>query len=269
MKNFFQRVIFALVAIPLFIFTLFYGGVFLFILFGLLVLGATYELKKLFEAKNHLLTKTTYLLNLFCFLALCFFDFGYFVVGLAFSIIIQIANDIRKKDIQKSVEICSFNLFSAIYITLPFALAFRIQTFPNGKFFLMAIFILIWITDTFAYIVGMTLGRVRNLIFVSPKKSVEGFVTGLLSPILVSILLARGFPKIFPMTQMVLLGGVVGLFGQIGDIVESSFKRGAKVKDSGTLFFGHGGVLDRFDSFLIAMPIAYFVLMVMSFAGYV
>ena len=86
----------------------------------------------------------------------------------------------------------------------------------------------------------MTLGRVRNLIFVSPKKSVEGFVTGLLSPILVSILLARGFPKIFPMAQMVLLGGVIGLFGQIGDIVESAFKRGAKVKDSGTLFFGHG-----------------------------
>ncbi|HHE54472.1 MAG TPA: phosphatidate cytidylyltransferase, partial [Caldithrix abyssi] len=123
----------------------------------------------------------------------------------------------------------------------------------------------IWICDTFAYFLGKQFGKHRLFERVSPKKSWEGAVAGLVGALLTYLLVY--FLQIIPITIYVaIVGGlIVGIVGQFGDLVESWFKRDAKVKDSSNLLPGHGGILDRFDSVMfssVAFLALYFILQI-------
>ena len=119
-------------------------------------------------------------------------------------------------------------------------------------FFLLAV---IWSCDSFAYYVGKNFGRHRLAPEVSPKKTVEGAVGGLVGSILVSAAAAALFLKEFRPLEAAIVGGLASTAGQVGDLVESMFKRGAGVKDSGLFLPGHGGFYDRVDSILFAVPV--------------
>jgi phosphatidate cytidylyltransferase len=127
---------------------------------------------------------------------------------------------------------------------------------------IIALLVLIWITDTFAYFIGMTLGKHRNIFIVSPNKSLEGFIAG--------IAFAFGFAFLFYKMGFLALKPALfaafsaGIIGQFGDLFESLLKRDFGVKDSSSLLPGHGGLLDRFDSLMFAAPMFYFLL---SFLG--
>lgn len=262
MKNVVKRVIFATFGIPIFLTILFYGGAGLLSLFGVIVVAATIEFNSICSKKYQSIPKIIYPFNLLVFLVISLFDF-YLLFPLFVAIILILSfYTLSKRVLKGSLETFALSTFSTIYIVIPFALAYKIQFFPNGKFYLIATFILIWVSDSFAYIVGMSLGRIRNIVFVSPKKSVEGFIAGFVFPIAGALALYRICPDIFGNWNIFIIGCVVGIFGQLGDIVESIIKRNVEVKDSGSLLFGHGGFLDRFDSFLIAIPVVYFVLRV-------
>ncbi len=134
----------------------------------------------------------------------------------------------------------------------------------GGKFVLL-MFVAIWICDTFAYFLGKQFGKHRLFERVSPKKSWEGAVAGLVGALLTYLLVY--FLQIIPITIYVaIVGGlIVGIVGQFGDLVESWFKRDAKVKDSSNLLPGHGGILDRFDSVMfssVAFLALYFILQI-------
>lgn len=121
--------------------------------------------------------------------------------------------------------------------------------------FLLAVFVLIWINDTFAYLTGMTFGKHRLFERISPKKSWEGFIGGALFAIGTSI----AFYYLTDTLSLIIWIGfaiVVVAFGTWGDLVESLLKRTLSVKDSGKMIPGHGGILDRFDSTLFAIPAA-------------
>ena len=118
----------------------------------------------------------------------------------------------------------------------------------------MMILIMIWICDTFAYMFGILFGKHKLYEQVSPNKTIEGAVAGLVGSVLTVIIVkALG---IIPMDWLsaIILGLTVGTFGQMGDLVESWFKRDAGVKDSSAILPGHGGMLDRFDSLLFLSP---------------
>lgn len=115
-----------------------------------------------------------------------------------------------------------------------------------------------WATDTGAYLAGVAFGRRPLLPRVSPKKTVEGAVGGLLGAMLVGWLCAKGFAVFMTPLAGALLGLVVGLSAQLGDLVESLLKRDAGTKDSAELIPGHGGILDRFDSLLFTVPVTYY-----------
>ncbi len=160
------------------------------------------------------------------------------------------------------------SLIGQLYIAAPFALAIRLtltidpfssMTQYNGLL-LLAIFIFIWVNDTGAYLVGSRWGKRRLAPSISPKKSVEGSIGGLLLVLLSAVVLRLLlFPEL-SWLRMLLIAAVVAIFGTIGDLFESSLKRQAGVKDSGKLIPGHGGILDRIDSFLLAVPAVYLLL---------
>jgi phosphatidate cytidylyltransferase len=116
---------------------------------------------------------------------------------------------------------------------------------------------LIWTSDTAAYLIGSRIGRRRLMPRVSPKKSWEGAVGGLLSTVAVALALGRWAPT-ESLTARIGAGVIVSVAGLAGDLCESLMKREAAMKDSGTLFPGHGGVLDRIDSLLLAAPALYY-----------
>ena len=122
--------------------------------------------------------------------------------------------------------------------------------------FILALFVLIWLNDTGAYLIGSMLGKHRLFARISPKKSWEGFFGGLAVAVLGSQLLAALDPLYSPL-QWMGLAIVVVAFGTWGDLIESLLKRTIGVKDSGNLLPGHGGMLDRFDSLLLAAPASY------------
>ena len=162
----------------------------------------------------------------------------------------------------------SNSLIGQLYIAVPLALTIRltlvVDPFSSMTQFdgllLLAIFIFIWVNDTGAYLVGSRWGKRRLAPNISPKKSVEGSIGGLLLVLLSAVVLRLLlFPEL-SWQRILLIATVVAVFGTIGDLFESSLKRQAGVKDSGKLIPGHGGILDRIDSLLLAVPAVYLLL---------
>lgn len=127
------------------------------------------------------------------------------------------------------------------------------------KFLIMGIFILIWINDTFAYLVGKAFGKRKLFPRVSPKKTWEGAIGGLVFTLAAAYFMAE-YEPIVNQVQWVTLAAIIVVAGSLGDLVESKFKRDAGVKDSGAIMPGHGGMLDRLDSLIFAAPFAYLTL---------
>jgi phosphatidate cytidylyltransferase len=148
------------------------------------------------------------------------------------------------------------------YITLPFVfitkISFGINAY-NPKI-VIGLFILIWTNDTFAYIVGKSIGKHKLFEKISPKKTIEGFLGGLIFAIFAGYLISSYLIK--PSAQFsnksiliwMIIAAIVGVIGTVGDLIESKFKRIAGVKDSGKIMPGHGGVLDRLDSVIFVAP---------------
>ncbi|MCE5284750.1 MAG: phosphatidate cytidylyltransferase [Pelosinus sp.] len=126
----------------------------------------------------------------------------------------------------------------------------------QGAAYMWLAFIGTWSSDTLAYFVGSQLGRHKLCPAISPGKTVEGAVGGLLGSIIGTTVFSAVLK--LPLVHAIMLGILVGLAAQLGDLTESSIKRFAGVKDSGQLLPGHGGVLDRFDSILFAVPVVYY-----------
>lgn len=135
-----------------------------------------------------------------------------------------------------------------------------------AKFLIMGIFILVWVNDTFAYLVGSLFGRTKLYEAVSPKKTIEGTIGGLAFALIAAYIMGFYEPIINPLQWMV-LATVVVITGSLGDLVESKFKRVANVKDSGAILPGHGGMLDRLDSMVFAAPFAYLTLNMFSYVS--
>ena len=129
--------------------------------------------------------------------------------------------------------------------------------FSVGCILIWLTFIGTWASDSFAYFVGCSIGKHRLCPEISPKKSIEGFVGGIVGAMLCVGALGSYFN--FDLVIMLIMGALIAIIGTFGDLVESCIKRYVGIKDSGTLIPGHGGVLDRFDSLLFTAPLVYYI----------
>lgn len=150
-----------------------------------------------------------------------------------------------------------------LYVGLPFQCALLLRELPgNGLAYFLFVMVVIWTTDTFAYFVGRALKGPKIWPAISPNKTVSGSIGGVFGALLCGAVFATVVDQSWlPWT---LLAAAMSVAGQLGDFVESGLKRVLDVKDSGTILPGHGGVLDRFDSFLFAAPIAYYVILMLA-----
>jgi len=126
-----------------------------------------------------------------------------------------------------------------------------------GGYTIVSIFASIWMCDTFAYFGGSTFGRHKLFERVSPNKSWEGAVFGFAAALLTMMVARATVLDYLRVQDALVIGAIVGIFGQLGDLVESRFKRDAGVKDSSAIIPGHGGVYDRFDSLVFVAPLVY------------
>lgn len=155
------------------------------------------------------------------------------------------------------------SFLALFYIIVPLCLAIFLA-FTNTQL-IMSVFILIWISDTAAYLVGSKFGKNRLFERISPKKSWEGAIGSFVITVAIGSFGGYLFPSIFTdWWQWSILAVVVNVFSVFGDLIESMFKRSAGVKDSGNVIPGHGGMLDRLDSFIFAVPWVFITFMVIK-----
>ena len=156
----------------------------------------------------------------------------------------------------------TFYLSSAfIFIIL---IADYYETFnPN---ILLGTFILVWVNDSFAYLIGKNFGKQKLFSSISPKKTVEGFLGGLLFSCISSYFIAK-YTHTLDFTSWLILSIIISVFGTLGDLIESKYKRQAGVKDSGVIMPGHGGLLDRLDSIIFAAPFIYLFLRIIKYVS--
>ncbi|MBK9335442.1 MAG: phosphatidate cytidylyltransferase [Lewinellaceae bacterium] len=153
-------------------------------------------------------------------------------------------------------------LLGVVYIGVPFALLITISQGHEGyvPMRVFGLLLLTWTNDTMAYFVGSKMGKRPFFSRISPKKTWEGTLGGMVFTFLAAWLLSRWIPD-FTIREWLLLAACVSILGTLGDLVESMLKRSIQIKDSGSLMPGHGGLLDRFDSFIFVLPFAWLTLM--------
>lgn len=132
--------------------------------------------------------------------------------------------------------------------------------------YVLGILILIWVNDTFAYLSGKSFGKHKLYEKISPKKTIEGFAGGFIACVISGILI-HYFSRTLLMVHWVAIAVITSVFGTIGDLIQSKFKRQAGVKDSGKIMPGHGGVFDRLDSVLYAAPFVYLYLQIIYYVS--
>lgn len=153
-----------------------------------------------------------------------------------------------------------FFILVQFYVTLPILLLINaLDNIKDLHLIVFAVILLIWLSDIGAYFSGKFLGKHKLFPEISPNKTWEGFFGGGLAVMLGAVLISQ-YPFEYSVTQWLIIGIIVWLFGSVGDLVESAFKRFFRIKDSGNMLPGHGGFLDRFDSFIFVIPmvLAYF-----------
>ena len=161
-----------------------------------------------------------------------------------------------------SLDRAALTMFGAVFAGwMPAHLALIRELRPHGEAFLAMTFVTVWCMDTAAYAVGRSIGKHPLAEILSPKKTWEGAIGGFLAALAVCVLFSRFVLKeALPLPWALLIGAVIGVTGQLSDLAESMVKRDAGIKDSGALLPGHGGVFDRFDSFILCAPAVYYVL---------
>ncbi len=257
-----QRVLVSLVAIPVIIATSYFGGVYFFVFTAVIALVSYYEYCRIVKNKGIFANTWTGILFILVLLANEFYHYlSIYYLVLLLIVLLTLIELFRNKG--SAIINIGTTLLGIFYIGF-FAdalLAIR-ELYPRveylyerGGFLIISILAAIWICDSAAFFGGISLGKHKLFPRVSPQKSWEGAVFGFIFSILTMLLAKVIILDFLSWKSVIILGIIVGTAGQIGDLIESLFKRDTGVKDSSGLIPGHGGIFDRFDSLLYSAPV--------------
>ncbi len=260
LSNLTQRILTAAVLIPIVLSVVFYGSEFLFwLILCIIILLALYEFYGLLEVDGHgSFTWVGLGLGLLLNIACLMDNPKWFMAAGAISIVLCLiyAVGARAKQSLKLPAVIGMPL-GLFYIVWLLNYLLYIRRLPQGRGLIVLLLLAIWACDSGAYFVGRRWGKHKLAPGISPGKTIEGAVGGVLAT-LGAIFIVRIWLDGLSITEAILLGIGVGIVAQVSDLFESKIKRWSQVKDSGSLFPGHGGALDRLDSLIFAAPFLYY-----------
>ena len=257
-----------LIVIPTFIFTAYLGGVVFLVAVMLMVSIAAQEFYFLAERCNIGAFRITGTVFSTLLPAIAFLGgseiFHIMVVLFALTILaLPIYKRQVRKDLSTDIQVSSATILGMLYVGWTSSYLILIRNMGGGFNYFLFFFLLIIATDTSSYYFGKFIGKTKVFGFISPGKSVQGYLGGLSIALFFAYIISYLLPVV-ELRCVLAFGGLIAISGQLGDLVESSLKREAKVKDAGTLLPGFGGILDRFDSLIFASPIVYFFLVLLT-----
>ncbi|MBN1997150.1 phosphatidate cytidylyltransferase [candidate division KSB1 bacterium] len=265
LSTFIKRAIVALAAGPLILLTVFKGGYYTLFFVAALSLLSQLEYLKLVRAKDIYGQLPSVILSVFIFQMGLFFwrekaVLPVLLFGLIFTTVYELFR-VKGSAILNAAATC----FGIVYFNLCLGSLILIRQLPKtvniddavaGKWIVMVI-LAVWVCDSMAYIIGSLAGKHRLWQRISPKKTIEGTIAGLLSTLLFVTLCHFWFLDVFSLTDTIIIGILIVIFSTLGDLFESLLKRDARIKDSSQLIPGHGGILDRFDGMTMVLPVIY------------
>lgn len=253
-----QRVLVAVVALPIGMAAIILGGYYL---FGLTIIVTVLGLHEYYSILRHYRPNLLvgYLSGLGLVVGVFFLGLEGLLVGLAALVILTFFWSLFGELGAHLVGRLALTAFGVLWIPMGLAYVLLIRSLNHGMALTILLFACTIVSDTFAYFVGRAIGRHQMAPHISPKKTIEGAIGGLVGAV-VAALIVRIYSPWLPTRAAIVLGLVIGMVGQWGDLFESAFKRDFRVKDSGRLLPGHGGILDRFDSVLLAGFVAYWTI---------
>ena len=229
------------------------------VLFLLVAILATLELKKIFEKQNlDFHTWPIIIIGLTSYLTIVFSEIKFILFLEIIIYFISLLFQNRKN----TLVLAGGTLFSIIYIFIPLSLVIPIGCFENKIYnykILFGLLILIWSSDSWAFVCGKLFGRHKLFEKISPNKTWEGFIGSIILTTITGYVISNnGFG--LSQTEWMILGTITAISATLGDLFQSMLKRESNIKDSGNILPGHGGILDRFDSILICFPVFYLYL---------
>ncbi len=267
-----KRVVTALVGLPIVAIALYFANKYIIdVIMNVIAIISMYEYIKCTKEKEVKVIKwicylSTLLVGLIHVIPVWVFGYWYYAIPILMIILFSHA---VFTDMRYTVEDIAYTLLGIFYVVgfiAFFALIFGYQGKISGKMFIWFVMVASWGTDIFAYSIGMSFGKTK-FSKVSPKKSIEGCIGGTIASIILSIILAVGFNHFFNVELSLITIGVMGfvlsVIGQVGDLSASTIKRYFGVKDFSNLFPGHGGMIDRIDSVMFLAPVAYMFLTIL------
>jgi phosphatidate cytidylyltransferase len=255
------RIITAVVAAALFLPIVFYGGLPVVVLSYLLASVGLYELLKMRKINTFSISGLLSFLLLWVILLpsqyqdiLAALNYSKMEICIAIILLLLTYTVITKN--RFTFDDAAFTILAVVYVGIGFY--FFMETRHAGLVYIFYSLFMIWATDSGAYFIGKSIGKTKLWPDISPNKTVEGSIGGIICAMIIAALFV--FLTNIHATLWSLLGITIILsaFGQLGDLVESAFKRHYNVKDSGNILPGHGGILDRFDSLLFVWPLLHF-----------
>lgn len=264
MSNFLKRLSTAVVYVVLLIGSLLYSPYSAAIFFGLVSLFSLKEFYGFFKHKEdiHPQQLNGLLLGLFIILTYIFWQLSYIplkllLLAIPLVCLLFVAELYRNKN--NPILNIATTLSGILYIIVPFCLLFSLAFGLNTSYspnLILGFFFILWLNDTSAYLIGVKFGKNKLFPRISPNKSWEGSIGGAIFGLSMGYVNYILFPEISLMDWMV-ISTIIVVFGSLGDLVESLFKRSLGIKDSSNILPGHGGFLDRFDGIFIAAPMVY------------
>ena len=283
------RILTAAVGIPFIFLCIYFGGLVFFALMFLVNLLCLKEYFSLCEKYNPRRTLSLIMGSLF-FIPLSFingfdnadslFDLSglievpsislstVLIISALIIFLILFALEVFSQKPQNAVSRIAVSFLGIFFFPVSLSFMVYIRALYLGAHYIFLLFVTVWVLDTAAYAAGSKLGKRKLSPEISPKKTVEGAIAGIIFGALTSFIIGTAVFEILSPWQSLVLGLVIAITGQFSDLAESLIKRDAGIKDSGNTIPGHGGVLDRFDSYFFAAPAAYFLILLLQGTNY-
>jgi len=254
----------ALLLLALILPAIYFGGLLYSLIVAAFLLTATWEYVHMFSLMEFKPSLVVSIGGVLTILAARLFSPA--AAGAALSAVILVAMTVHLVDYERGRDRAALDFAITVgaiaYLGWVGAYMIDLRLLPNGGWWIMLVFPVVWLSDSGAYLIGVKYGRHKMLPRLSPHKSWEGYFAGIAGGVICGAFFAFAYTRFGPLNlsvwQGALLGLLLGVLTTLGDVGESLFKRFASVKDSGSLFPGHGGAFDRIDSLIWAAVIGYF-----------